>query len=176
MKKALLLVLSVLVLGSVSHADVLTFEPLDHDGIMVKVDVFKAIEKVTAMKAETVDEYVVTLNRPKTGALYADATEGVSDAPVVAYSNKLQVGIFQAVGDSIAKNPWKWAIGTGAAVFGVYKIGDSYGWWDRGESGGSSYTIPPIETGDDSPVIIIINNDQSHTDYDAPITSETEKE
>lgn len=158
--------------ASTCMGEVLRVEPFGQDGVMVKVDVFEAIAKVKEMRNLAQDEYVETLNRPKAGQLYADSIEGVSDQKTVAYTEKKRVGIFQAVGDSIAENPWNWAVGTAAAGFVVYKVGDNYGWWDRGDSG-SSYTAPPIQTGDNSPVIIIINNDHSETDYDAPVTTES---
>lgn len=141
MKKLLSGFLLVLFSVSVNAGDVLFVEPLGQDGAMVKVDVFKAFAFFKKASIQTKEVYVERLNRPRAGQLYADATEGVADAPGVTKATmEVPVGIGTTIGKSITENPWTWGLSTLGVIAAGAIAADQTGLF---RSGSSDDSTPP---------------------------------
>jgi hypothetical protein len=109
----------------------------------ITVDVLALVDDLKTWEAPVNESHVVEIIRHRDGDMYADATDGISDAPQVqAYDKSTELGFWG--------RRWAWmkdhpmltgasVIGTGA---GVYYIGEKQGWW--GSSGRSN------SPGDDS--------------------------
>jgi hypothetical protein len=96
----------------------------------ITVDVLALLDDAATWEAPVKKSHVVEIIRHRDGNMYADATDGISDAPQVqAYDDTEELGFWG--------RRWAWmkdhpmltgasVIGTGA---GVYYIGEKQGWW-----------------------------------------------
>ena len=164
---------AVLAFAVSTQAEMVTVQPFQ-DGARIMFNPAEIIAKVKELKAQEKTSYVEYIALPKAGYnVYADrGSEGRADVPqvIIIESNKEPVGIFQATGDSISKNPWAWAAGTAVAVFGAYKLGDNYGWWDRGGDDDGGQAQPQIINNGG---IIVIAGDGSPVNVDTSTSTST---
>lgn len=170
MKNVMFAMVAFLAVGC-AQAEMVRIMANEH-GATVAVEPFELWGKVKEVLNAKETVYVEYFEeRNQAGLLYADAAEGIQDAPTkVAKEITVPVSIPTALGKSIDEHPWGWTLGAAGLAVGTYLIGDQAGWWGKSSDDGADRPQIAVQSGNQSPVTIIIgegNNPGSGTKVDS---------